>query len=85
MQEAIDEAAQDWQPAMQPMLQPLLDALERARTQGQSAQEFLAALPGLLASMDASALQRTLDALTFAARAAGVAGLRGDAADEGRA
>ncbi|PAT41205.1 hypothetical protein CK623_02900 [Vandammella animalimorsus] len=85
LQEAIDEAAQDWQPAMRPMLQPLLDALERARTQGQSAQEFLAALPGLLASMDASALQRTLDALTFAARAAGVAGLRGDAVDEGRA
>lgn len=71
---AIAAALADWEPVMQPLLDPLEAAMAASVAAGETAEQFLARLPGLLAQMDADPLAERLARLTTVARLAGVAG-----------
>ena len=70
----VDEALGDWKPMMQPFATALQAELDAAVKAGETAGEFLARLPALLAKMDPSALQ---EALTNAAATTHMGGLSG--------
>lgn len=70
----VDEALGDWKPMMQPFATALQAELDASVKAGETAGEFLARLPGLLAKMDPSALQ---EALTNAAATTHMGGLSG--------
>ncbi|WP_298619578.1 DUF935 family protein [uncultured Zoogloea sp.] len=70
----VDEALGDWKPMMQPFATALQAELDASVKAGETAGEFLARLPSLLAKMDPSALQ---EALTNAAATTHLAGLSG--------
>lgn len=77
-QDAIDTAIAEeldaWQPLLEPLAAPLEALFARARREGWTAGELLAALPGVLAGMDSAPLADSLGRLTLAARLAGEAG-----------
>ena len=65
----------DWQPLMSPVAKQLQTLLDDAAAQGETAEQLLQRLPGLLLQVDADALAGALTRSTFAARAGAVAGL----------
>ncbi|GHU27530.1 Mu-like prophage FluMu protein gp29 [Betaproteobacteria bacterium] len=71
----VDAATADWQAQLDPMLAPLQAALDEAAENNETAAEFLARLPALLAQMDPSAMADRLTQAAFIARLAGLAGL----------
>ncbi|MDR0233659.1 MAG: DUF935 domain-containing protein [Zoogloeaceae bacterium] len=76
-EDAIDAliAAESWQPLLDPMLQPVRAALDEAAAMGETAEEFIARLPALMAKMDVEKLADALTRMAFTARLAGEAGL----------
>lgn len=70
----VDEALGGWKPMMQPFATALQAELDASVKAGETAGQFLARLPALLAKMDPSALQ---EALTNAATTTHLAGLSG--------
>lgn len=70
----VEEALGDWKPMMQPFATVLQAELDASVKAGETAGEFLARLPALLAKMDPSALH---EALTNAAATTHLAGLSG--------
>lgn len=75
MDQAVEDAASDWQEVMEPMLNPLLKALDEAVKQGKSTAEFAQMLPDLLKQADTRKLQNDLTRATFFMRALGEAGV----------
>lgn len=71
----VDDAMGDWQPLMSPVAKQLQTLLDDAAAQGETAEQLLQRLPGLLLQVDADALAGALTRSTFAARAGAVAGL----------
>lgn len=74
----VDTVADDWAPVINPLINPLQAAIEEAAAQGETAEQFLARLPGLLAQMDVSALTEQLARAAFTARLAAQAGVEVD-------
>lgn len=70
----VDEALGGWKPMMRPFADALQAELDASRAAGETAAQFLARLPALLAKMDPAAL---LEALANAATTAHLAGLSG--------
>lgn len=70
----VDEALGGWRPMMQPFAKVLQAELDASAAAGETAGEFLARLPAMLAKMDPSALHQ---ALTNAATTTHLAGLSG--------
>lgn len=58
----------DWQEDIDPMIGPIQVAMTAAMANGETAEQFLARLPGLLQDMDADALADRLTRAAFAAR-----------------
>lgn len=71
----VDGALADWQPLMAPVAQKLQALLDEAVARGETAEQLLQRLPGLLAQLDADAMADSLTRATFAARAGAVAGV----------
>jgi phage gp29-like protein len=71
----VDAATADWQEQLDPLLAPLQAALDEAAANNETAAEFLARLPALLAEMDPNAMAEGLTQAAFIARLAGLAGL----------
>lgn len=71
----IDEAMSDWKGMLQPMVDPLQAALDEAVARGDTADQFLARLPGLLEEMSPGRLLASLTNAAFTARLAGNAGV----------
>lgn len=69
--ELVALAMADWQGDMAPLLGPLQAAADQAVLRGETAEQFLAKLPGLLGSMDVETLTGRLARAAFAARLAG--------------
>lgn len=74
----VDTALDDWQPLLDPMIDPLQAAMDEAAEAGETAEQFLARLPALLADMDPAALTERLARAAFVARLAGHAGIEAD-------
>lgn len=75
LDELVDGALADWQPLMAPVAQKLQALLDEAVARGETAEQLLQRLPGLLAQLDADAIADSLTRATFAARAGAVAGV----------
>ena len=75
LDELVDGALADWQPLMAPVAQKLQALLDEAVARGDTAEQLLQRLPGLLAQLDADAIADSLTRATFAARAGAVAGV----------
>ena len=75
LDELVDGALADWQPLMAPVAQKLQALLDEAVARGETAEQLLQRLPGLLAQLDADAMADSLTRATFAARAGAVAGV----------
>lgn len=71
----INEAMSDWKGMLQPMVDPLQTALDEAVARGDTADQFLARLPGLLEEMSPGRLLASLTNAAFTARLAGNAGV----------
>lgn len=71
----VDGALADWQPLMAPVAQKLQALLDEAVARGETAEQLLQSLPGLLAQLDTDAIADSLTRATFAARAGAVAGV----------
>lgn len=74
----VDTVADDWAPLVDPLITPLQSAIDEASAQGETAEQFLARLPGLLEQMDVSALTEQLARAAFTARLAAQAGIETD-------
>lgn len=74
----VDAVADDWAPLVDPLINPLQAAIDEAAAQGETAEQFLARLPGLLEQMDVTALTEQLARAAFAARLAAQAGIEVD-------
>lgn len=74
----VDTVADDWAPLVDPLITPLQAAIDEAAAQGETAEQFLARLPGLLEQMDVTALTDQLARAAFAARLAALAGIETD-------
>lgn len=74
----IDEALGDWRPALQPLVDPIQAAIDESAAAGETAEQFLARLPDLLAGLDTAALTALLGRVAFTARLAARAGLERD-------
>lgn len=74
----VDTVADDWAPLVDPLINPLQAAIDEAAAQGETAEQFLARLPGLLEQMDVSALTEQLARAAFTARLAAQAGIETD-------
>ena len=74
----VDTVADDWAPMIDPLINPLQAAIDEASAQGETAEQFLARLPGLLEQMDVSALTEQLARAAFTARLAAQAGIEAD-------
>lgn len=61
-------AMADWREDLTPLVDPIQAAAEAAIANGETAEQFLARLPGLLATMNADALAERLTRAAFAAR-----------------
>lgn len=75
LDELVDGALADWQPLMAPVAKKLQALLDEAVARGETAEQLLQRLPGLLAQLDADAIADSLTRATFAARAGAVAGV----------
>lgn len=71
----VAEALGDWQGMLAPMVNPIQQALDEAAAAGETAEEFLGRLPGLLEQMDPGALLKALTKAALTARLAGNAGV----------
>lgn len=74
----VDTVADDWAPLLDPLMSPLQAAIDEAAAQGETAEQFLARLPGLLEQMDVAALTEQLARTAFTARLAALAGIETD-------
>ncbi len=71
----VAEALGDWQGMLAPMVNPIQQALDEAAAAGETAEEFLGRLPGLLEQMDPGALLKALTKAALTSRLAGNAGV----------
>lgn len=71
----VDEAIGDWRYMMVPMVEPIQQALDEALAAGETAEEFLARLPGLLEQMNSGRLLAGLVKAAMSARLGGEAGV----------
>jgi len=71
----VDEALAGWKPMMQPFATALQAELDAAVQAGETAGEFLARLPALLAKMDPALLEQDLTKAASTARFAGISGV----------
>lgn len=71
----VDAALADWEGDMAPLVGPIEAALSASVSAGETAEQFLARLPGLLETMDPTALAERLARAAYAARLAGQAGI----------
>ncbi|MBN9697176.1 MAG: DUF935 family protein [Zoogloea sp.] len=71
----VEEALSDWKPMMQPFADPLQAALDASVAAGETAEQFLARLPEVLARMDPAQLLAALAKAAFTSRLAGNAGV----------
>lgn len=74
----VDEALADWRPLLTPLADPVQAAMDASAEAGETAEQFLARLPDLLADMDPAALTAALAKAAFTARLAARAGLELD-------
>ncbi|MDD2721658.1 MAG: DUF935 domain-containing protein [Gallionella sp.] len=82
LDDLVNEALRDWEAPMQPIMDVLQAEMNTAATNGETAEQFIARLPGLLGKMDMDALTERLTKTAFTARIAGEAGIQSD--DDGR-
>ncbi|MCE1184192.1 MAG: DUF935 domain-containing protein [Rhodocyclales bacterium] len=71
----VEEALADWKPMMTPFSEPLQAALDASVASGETAEQFLARLPEVLARMDPAQLLAGLAKAAFTSRLAGNAGV----------
>ena len=71
----IERDAENWQPLIAPLLAPIQRALDDAIANNETAAQFIARLPALLAEMDTTPLTEKLTRAAFIARLAGLANL----------
>lgn len=80
--DAIDQLAAslagDWREVVEPMADPIQAALNDAIAKGETAEQFVARLPGLLEKMSIEQLTERLARSAFAARLLGEAGIELD-------
>lgn len=71
----VDTDLAEWEADMTPMLAPIQAAMAASVAAGETAEQFIARLPELLAKLDADPLTQRLAKLAFTARLAGAAGI----------
>lgn len=71
----VDEAIGEWRYMMVPMVEPIQQALDEALAAGETAEGFLARLPGLLEQMNSGRLLAGLVKAAMSARLGGEAGV----------
>ena len=71
----VAEALGDWQSMLAPMVDPVQRALDESIAAGETVEEFLGRLPGLLEHMNTGALLKALTKAALTSRLAGNAGV----------
>ena len=71
----VAEALGDWQSMLAPMVDPVQRALDESIAAGETVEEFLGRLPGLLEKMNTGALLKALTKAALTSRLAGNAGV----------
>ncbi|HEY0954022.1 MAG TPA: DUF935 family protein [Roseateles sp.] len=78
LDELVDAAMDDWEPALEPLVAPLQAAIDEGLARGETAGELVARLPEILEAMDVDVLTEALTKATFVAGLGAAAGISTD-------